>query len=510
MLAIRRRGRHDLRVAHGFSEPDRDQQFLLPPSLREWLPPDHQVWFLIELVEGLDLSELEESYRLGAQGRAPLSPAMLLTLLVYAYSRGVESSRAIERACREDVAFRVICANQGPDHTTVARFRQRHEPAFRAVFAQVLGLCGRAGMVRLGVVALDGTKMAGDASLDANRTTDAIRAEVDRIVERAAAIDAEEDERLGERGGDELPADLADPARRRARLAELVAEAEAEGRARVNLTDPESRVMASTKGFVQGFNAQALTGAGGVILAAEVTNAESDTHQLVAMLDALGQMLAEAGIDDELGTILADAGYFSAANVAALAERDLDALIATTKRRNQPSRVPAGDAGAAHRAEQAALDGEQAAERARQGAIFERVARGAAMRDVLEELGLSQAVAYAHYGQWRRGGAEAISVPRRRRRVPAPTPAAQARRAMEAKLADPAHRATYARRSHLVETTFAQLKHNRRATRFRRRGLTAVNSEWKLHGIVHNAGRLRVGLDNLFAAMSGTATATAA
>ena len=132
-------------MAHGFVRVDRDQQFLLPPDLRSWLPPDHEVWFVIDLVEQLDLSALEASYRLGRQGRAPVSPTMLLTLLVWGYSRGVVSSRRIERACREDVAFRVICANEVPDHTTIARFRQRHEAVAEDLFVQVLAMCDRAG-----------------------------------------------------------------------------------------------------------------------------------------------------------------------------------------------------------------------------------------------------------------------------------------------------------------------------------------------------------------------------
>jgi transposase len=165
-------------MSHGFVPVDRDQQFLLPPDLRSWLPTDHEVWFVIDLVEQLDLSALESSYRLGAQGRAPVSPTMLLTLLVWGYSRGVVSSRRLERACREDIAFRVICANDAPDHTTIARFRQRHQAVAAELFVQVLALCDRAGLVSLGVLAVDGTKMSANAALGANRSVDRLREQV--------------------------------------------------------------------------------------------------------------------------------------------------------------------------------------------------------------------------------------------------------------------------------------------------------------------------------------------
>lgn len=269
-------------MAHGFVPVDRDQQFLLPPDLRSWLPSDHEVWFVIDVVEQLDLSAVEASYRLGRQGRAPVSPTMLLTLLVWGYSRGVVSSRAIERACREDVAFRVICANDVPDHTTIARFRQRHEAVAEDLFVQVLAMCGRAGLVSLGAVAVDGTKMSANAALGANRSVDRLREQVAEMFDAAEAADVVEDEEFGEGNGSGMPAELADAAKRRERIAELLAGLDAEGdtRERVNLTDSESRVMQTADGgSVQGYNAQVFCGEGQVVLAASVTNEANDYHR---------------------------------------------------------------------------------------------------------------------------------------------------------------------------------------------------------------------------------------
>src|SRR4051794_11804624 len=165
-------------MPQNFVACDRDQELLLPPSLREWLPEDHLAWLVLEAVGELDLTAFYAGYREDGHGRAALHPAMMVALLVYAYSVGVRSSRAIERHCREDVAFRVITANQTPDHATIARFRVRHEDAIGELFGQVLGLCARAGLVRLGVVAVDGTKIAAAATHHATRGYEQIAREI--------------------------------------------------------------------------------------------------------------------------------------------------------------------------------------------------------------------------------------------------------------------------------------------------------------------------------------------
>ncbi len=493
----------DLLMAHGFVSVDRDQQFLLPPDLRSWLPADHEVWFVIDLVESLDVSALEASYRLGAAGRAPVSPTMLLTLLVWGYSRGVVSSRAIERACREDVAFRVICANQPPDHSTIARFRQRHEAVAAELFVQVLSLCERAGLVRLGAVAVDGTKMSANAALGANRKVEKLRAEVEELFAAAASTDEAEDGEFGDGDGSGLPAELRDAAKRRERLAVLLAELDAEEgeRERVNLTDRESRIMQTADGGnVQGYNAQVFCGEGQVVLAASVTNEANDSHQLVPMLDELNDNLDSAGVSSEVGVVLADAGYFSAANMAEIDKREIDALIATTKRHKQPETASEFDPTAeaamleAFEADQARIAAERDGERRRRALIFEHVAStGGDIRDRLDELGVSQPTAYRGLAEWRDGGAEAITVPKLKWKVPRPilrTAAGAARDAMIDKLAEPANRERYKLRSHLVETYFGHNKHNRGHRRFSRRSLAAVNAEWRLIATVHNIGRL--------------------
>src|SRR4051795_911609 len=192
-------------MAQNFLACDRDQELLLPPSLREWLPEGHFAWFVIDAVGQLDLSAFLAAYRVDGHGRAAHDPAMMVALLLYAYAIGERSSRRIERRCVEDVAARVICANQAPDHTTIARFRQRHERAVAELFGDVLALCAESGLVRVGVIAVDGTKLHANAAPQATCDYEQIARE---ILEEADAVDAEEDERFGDARGDELPAEL--------------------------------------------------------------------------------------------------------------------------------------------------------------------------------------------------------------------------------------------------------------------------------------------------------------
>jgi transposase len=211
----------------------RDQPFLLPPDMRDWLPQGHLAWFVIDAVAALDVSRFSARVRPGRSwaGRAAYDPAMLLALLVYGYATGVRSSRRIERACTEDVAFRVICAQDVPDHATLARFRREHfadAAAVESLFGQVLVLAARAGLGRLGLIAVDGTKIAAAASKDANRGEAKLRELAGQILAEAEAVDAAEDELLGDARGDELPAELADPKTRGERIRAALAELEAE------------------------------------------------------------------------------------------------------------------------------------------------------------------------------------------------------------------------------------------------------------------------------------------
>ena len=189
----------------------------MPPDVREWLPADHLAWFVVDAVAGMDLSAFYAAYRLDGHGRAAYEPSVLVALILYAFATKVRSSRAIERHCRQDVAYRVITGNLIPDHATVARFVCRHERALADLFAEVLKLCDRAGLVKPGVVSIDGTRIAGNASPEVNHTFDQIAREV---LAEARATDEAEDELYGEQRGDELPEQLRTPEGRRQALAD--------------------------------------------------------------------------------------------------------------------------------------------------------------------------------------------------------------------------------------------------------------------------------------------------
>lgn len=205
-------------MALSYIPVDREQLFLLPPSLQDWLPDHHLAWFVLDVVARVDTTALHARHPNDGVGRRAYDPDMLLALLVYAYCGGVRSSRQIERLCEVDVAFRVLAANLVPDHTTIARFRQDHQDDAVRLFTDVLVLCAAAGLASVGVVAVDGTKIGANASLRANRTREQIEADVRKMFADAEATDAAEDRRFGDARGDELPAELRDPRRRGARL----------------------------------------------------------------------------------------------------------------------------------------------------------------------------------------------------------------------------------------------------------------------------------------------------
>jgi transposase len=208
----------DLSMALSYLPVDRDQLFLVPPDMRDWLPERHLAFFVLDVVERVDTSVLHALHPNDGAGRRAYDPDMLLALLVYSYCTGERSSRQIERLCEVDVAYRVICANQVPDHTTIARFRGENNGLAVTMFTDVLALCAKAGMVRVGVVAVDGTKMRADASAKANRTRAQIEAEVAAMMGEAEACDKDEDAKFGSARGDELPDELADPHTRKAHL----------------------------------------------------------------------------------------------------------------------------------------------------------------------------------------------------------------------------------------------------------------------------------------------------
>ena len=222
-------------MAYNFLACDRDQAFLLPPDVRDWLPADHLAWFILDVVDQLDLHPFIAAYRADGHGRAAYEPRMLLAVLLYGYCTGVRSSRQIERRCHEDIAFRVLAGNATPDHVTIARFRVRHEQALAGLLVQSLQLCAAAGMVRLGLVALDGTKVeAKAAAAAANRTHTHLEGQVAELLAQAAEADQAEDHERAAGGGDALPRALAGRTERLARLqrAKALLEAEAEAAAR--------------------------------------------------------------------------------------------------------------------------------------------------------------------------------------------------------------------------------------------------------------------------------------
>jgi transposase len=212
-------------MSRNFVACDREQQFLLPPSLLDWVPDDHLVWTILGAVEELDLNAFYADYRADGHGRPAYDPAMMVALLLYAYARGNRSSRGIERECREDVAYRVICANLVPDHSTIAEFRCRHESALAELFTSMLSLCGKAGLVEVGVIAIDGTKVSANASLDANAGYERV---VSEILREAEETDRREDELYGDARGDELPERLRTRQGRRAAFGEAKAKLDAE------------------------------------------------------------------------------------------------------------------------------------------------------------------------------------------------------------------------------------------------------------------------------------------
>lgn len=330
-----------------------DQPFLLPPDMRDWLPEGHLALCVSDLVDTLDLSDICRVYENDGRGHPAYHPRMMVKLLVYGYCVGVWSSRRIEQATWTDVAFRVLGANQHPDHDTIAAFRQRHLKVFRRLFVQVLKLCQAAGLVKLGRVALDGTKMKANASKHKAMSYDRmlkkekqLQAEIDKLFRQAEKTDAAEDARLGKGNReDSLPEELK---RRESRLkkiqeAKALLEAEAKAQARreaeeretkgkgsgsgggspapdpdeavpkpnaqKNFTDPDSRIMWNSSGkcFEQAYNAQVVVDEESqVIIASSVTQEANDKAQLVPMLK-----LAAGNVGHMPGVILADAGYFS-------------------------------------------------------------------------------------------------------------------------------------------------------------------------------------------------------
>ena len=449
-------------MGYNFLPCDRDQLYLLPPALQDWLPEGDLAWFLLDAVAQMDLSAIEQTYRRDGWGQAAYEPTMMVALLLYAYCLGERSSRQIERLGERDIAFRVIAANQRPDHTTLARFRTTHEKALASLFTHVLRLCAEAGVVKVGVVALDGTKMQAAAALAANRTVEAITEAVQLMLVEARGTDAAEDRVHGTaRRGDELPTALQTRQSRRARLqacqARLKQEAEAaqtqqhtkletrqaeeaasgqkkrgrkpktaqalaaelDATTKANVTDPDSRIMKTQKGYVQGYNAQAVVTAEQIIVAAELPQQANDLHQLHPMLTQAQENLQAIDHSQAIGIALADAGYCSEANLTEVVPEGPELLVATNK------------------------DWKQRKAQREQPAPCGRIPKHLTARERMDRALLTK----------------------RGRRL-------------------------YKTRGHTVEPVFGQIKDVRGCDRFMRRGEQACASEWKLLCTTHNLLKL--------------------
>jgi transposase len=339
-------------MPQNFLFPQRDQPLLLPVDMREWLPEDDLAFVVLDAVATLDLGGFRHRYRADGHGRAAFDPEMMVALLLYGYCQGERSSRVIEKRCVRDVAYRVIAGGLHPDHATIARFRARHEQALGGLFSQVLRLLAAEGMVSLGLLSLDGTKLAGNAAQKANRTLP----QIEKILAEAAAADAADDTREGSSPPPATPRTLARRAERRERLARardrLAAEDKARREAqrakqeawdaaaaagkrrgrrpadeppranragtepRANITDPDVRVMRNQKGYVAGYNGQAVVTADQVIVGAMLSQHPVDRTLLHPLLDTCREQLTQAGIRPRLRTVLADSGYASEENFA--------------------------------------------------------------------------------------------------------------------------------------------------------------------------------------------------
>jgi transposase len=347
-----------------------DQDLLLPPSLREWLPEDHLVYFVSDVVDQLDLSAMHAVYGEEKRGQPPYDPRLMTKLLVYGYCTGVFSSRRIQKRLREDIPFKVLAAGNEPDFRTISDFRKIHIGTLPGLFEQVLEMALESGAIKLGRVSLDGTKVKANASkhkaMSYGRMQEKqqqLQEEVQQLLAQAEAADEEEDRRHGNQRGDELPEELR---RRETRLAKIkMAQKGVEQRARekaaakgksagqakrakpddkdqYNFTDPESRIMKAAEGFVQGYNAQAAVEPERMLIVGQsVTQAANDKEQLQPMVEVIEQ---QSGQRPE--GVLADSGYCSNQNLeylesAGQPERKIEGFIATGKQKHGEHRLPA-------------------------------------------------------------------------------------------------------------------------------------------------------------------------
>ena len=496
-------------MAHNYISVDRDQLYLLPPDMGQWLPEDHLAWFVIDVVEKIDTSILHKKHPNTGVGRPAYNPDMMLALLIYAYCTKVRSSRDIERLCRSDVAYRVLCADEIPDHSTISRFRVDFQDLAKKLFCDVLALAKEAGADSVGVVAIDGTKMAGNASLKKNRTRLDIENQVAQMFAEAEKVDEEENGLYGNKRGDELPLELTERATRKQaldRALRALDEREAEeptarqlrdrddrirssrqreyrslkrlrkelaiarnrrkrqqeqlakghkpsgkplkdghtepthvrkarsdyeankarrkefekrsgkeqsSEPKVNLTDPQSRIMHTAQGtWIQGYNAQAAVNEDGIVVGSFVCGEPNDLNQFVPMITNIADNLAQSGIENEIGVVIADAGYHSENNLNA---KGPDRLIANSKAWKLKQKTPSN----------------------------EPLPEGATPTETNSH-----------------------------------------------RLSTKEGRSIYSKRQHMIESVFGHTKANKGFRQFLQRGIKAVSAEWDLMMTAHNIEKL--------------------
>jgi transposase len=504
-------------MGQNFITADRDQVLLMPPALVDWLPEEHFVWTVLGAVEQMDLGAFYGAYRANGQGRAAYDPQLMLSLLLYAYATGVSSSRQIERCCEVDVAFKIITAMRVPDHSTIAEFRRRHQDAIAEVFVQVLALCAEAGLVRVGVIAIDGTKIAANASRDCNRSYVSI---VEELLACAEQVDRDEDERHGPGRGDEPPDGLRSRDQRRQALAEAKARLEVKRRAQLA-------------------SGQAAEFEPGIDLDVEQLKRRREgrrswqreaSRQLEAHRERQADPVArgrrerledaQRRLEQQLAVDTAVNQAYEAFHVSG---RDtLGRRMGKHPKPHTPPVLPEGmvnltdpDSRLIHDKRMTKVQGYNAqaavscdgqiiltAEVSPRSPDFGHLAPvfDAAIRD-LQLAGITQRprTVLADTGYWHSdqtdqivaAGTQVLIPPQSRTRA-TPRPGWDTGRYafMRAVLASPAGSTLYHQRAQSIEPTFGQIKHNRGFRQFRRRGRAAARSEWRLITATHNLLKL--------------------
>lgn len=491
-------------MAGSYLSPDRDQVFLLPADMRDWLPEDHLVWFVLDVVDRLDTSALHARHRRGGPGRRAYDPDMMLALLLYGYAMSQRSSRQIERLCQVDVAFRVVVGGLGPDHTTIARFRQDHDEVAQVLFVEVLELCRAAGLVSLGVIAVDGTKIAADASMKANRSEGRLRAQVAELFDAAGAQDAAEDELFGDARGDELPEGLGGRNSRKARLDEAIAELERreqtrrspakeskESKAQRRVIKAEQaleRFLDQREQFVADRKQREAQAAaqGRVLRGARPRHGDGGARErrvreqlarAEAVAAAAGHLDSEvrdlapvANVTDPASQLMKSAhGWVQGYNAQAAVSEDgiVCAAYTTQDHTDYQQCVPMITATLANLSE-AGIDTAKVAVMLFDAGYFSE--------DNIKAQGPARLIADSK--SWKlRNKPDTEGDP--------PADASPTEQ-MSHRLRTAEGRAQYKKRQHTVEPVFGDAKHLRGFRRFSRRGLTAVDAEWKLQMTVHN------------------------